>query len=459
MDNRFITLLRTVRASYWFVPSVMVLGAFILAAATFWLDTQVSADAIREIGFLAVREPDGARAILSAIAGSLISVVGITFSITIAAVSFASGNYGPRIIGNFMRDRGNQVTLGIFVGTFVYSLLILGTVRDVTGDTDLEPFVPYYSILTTLFLTISAIGMLIYFFHHIPASINIQNLTTSLGQKLRASVSEIFPNDYTGSSDDLPDDPPDWPKVIASRTRTSVTLNDCGYIRSIDIARLEKCALDHDAYIELQYRPGEFVTEEDEVFDLYTNDQEVAEKLVTTVCKSVTVGGQKTFDQNILFLVDTLNEIGIRALSPGVNDPQTAIACMDWMRAAANSFGDRPLETTSDPVRVKVEPLRFYDFIDRAFGSVRPYAAGDRNAALHLVMVLTEIADDLPQGKRRTQVTEELDRFIAEVKALNPNTPWRDEVVRRYDEAQTLLSSKKARRRLRNSRAWFGGKA
>jgi uncharacterized membrane protein len=459
MRSYLTSLFRQIRTSYWFLPGMMVLGAFILASVTQRVDIAVGAEALRGVWPLSVASPGGARAILSAIAGSIISVAGVTFSITIATVSFASGNYGPRLISNFMRDRANQVILGVFIGTFVYAILILGAVREAGEADDIEAFVPYASLLVALVLTLTSIGMLIYFFHHVPESIDIQHLTTQLGRQLRKQMTALFPNDYDGHDEVTPYGEA-FDREAEGRKRISITANTDGYVEAIDTKKLEELAEEHDLLIDLQYAPGDFLTKEGVILDAMPTSPPVTDDLTGSLQKTFAIGQQKTKEQNVLFLVDTLVEIAGRALSPGVNDPQTAIACFNWLHVGTNAFGSRdPEEEGSGPHRLKVSRLTFDQFVTHSFTAVRPYAATDRNAALHMLTVLTEIAARLPEGDRLVRIEHEIHALVAEVEALNANATWTADVSRRFSLAQRALRSKDARLTLRSDADWFEGRA
>ena len=176
-----------VRASYWFLPSVLVVGSIGLATLSQFIDRNTDMLPFDLPDALRAKKATGARASLSMIAQSMIGVAGMMFSMTIVAVTFASGNYGPRLIGNLMRDRGNQWSLGILIATFVYAALILNAVQDDTGgSTDL--FVPYYSMAITQGLTLVSVLTMIYFVHHVPETINVSNITAKLGHKLNEEV-------------------------------------------------------------------------------------------------------------------------------------------------------------------------------------------------------------------------------------------------------------------------------
>ena len=178
------TWLSSLRRTYWFWPSAMTAGAVVLGFALPLLDATLGADWTRSVGFVRATQVDGARAILTTLAGAALGVAGVAFSITIVAVSFASANFGPRLIGNFMADRTNQIILGVFVATFVYCITVLSTVHDrVELEEDvLQAFVPQISTLFAVLLTLASVGALIHYIHHIPESINVMNLTASLGR-------------------------------------------------------------------------------------------------------------------------------------------------------------------------------------------------------------------------------------------------------------------------------------
>lgn len=194
MYNFVFRKILKLRHNYWFWPSAMTFGAVLLGLVLPYLDARLGSEWIESVGGIRAMGADGARAILTTLAGSTLGVVGVAFSVTIVAVSFASANYGPRLIGNFMGDRKNQIILGIFIATFVYCITVLSTVHagtDVSGTTR-DAFVPQLSILLALFLTLLAVGALITYIHHIPESLNIMNLTADVGAKLQRSVIEML---------------------------------------------------------------------------------------------------------------------------------------------------------------------------------------------------------------------------------------------------------------------------
>jgi uncharacterized membrane protein len=460
MRSNLIKLLQDVRASYWFIPTLFLFAAIVLARVTIWLDLILAMETISKIPFFEVVYPEGARAVLTTIAGSIIGVAGVTFSITIATVSFASGNYGPRLIGNFMRDRGNQVILGVFIATFIYCLLVLRTVRSEGENGAL--FVPHLSLMTAMVLSLTAIGFLIYFFHHVPESIDIQRLTASLGRGLRNQVCNLFPNDYDGRDEDEDGAEP-WLKAMGKREAVPIAAGQTGFVRGFAASQAERLADKHDLYLSLAYRPGDFLTHEDVALHAYpAKGAEISNELKEQLQNLFALGDQRTPGQNVLFRVDTLVEIASRALSPGINDPQTAIACFDWLRGAANVFARRSAEAgiaeDGTAHRLRVSPVTFAAFVHHAFARPRPYVAADRNASFHVLHCLAECALPLPDGSRRACLIDEMDALVAEAEKTSAKTRWVEDLRLRRQEIASLLNAHADNRTLTQLPHWLGGR-
>lgn len=399
MRSRLFNIIEVVRASYWFIPSVMAIVAIVLGALAVWLDSSGPAsDWLSGLSWYQSAKPDGAHEVLSTIAGSMITVAGVVFSITIVALAYASSQYGPRLLTNFMTDRGNQVTLGTFIATFVYCLVVLRTIRGGDGE-----FVPQLAVMIGMVLGLASIGVLIYFIHHVPQSIHINKVVAGIGRQLIASVGNRFPRfigeeaapherafhrvpeaatALSGKGDD--------PRVV------SIAGTATGYIEAIDEDRLMEAAHRHDLVVRLRYRPGDYLHAGRTLLQAWPAER-VSRKAAEGLRGSYAVGDKRTPYGDLDFLIEELVEIAARALSPGVNDPATARTCFDWLGAGASELARRELpgsERTDNEgcVRVIAQPERFEDFIGRSFGALRQYAATDMTAALHTLRTLGEVA-------------------------------------------------------------------
>lgn len=425
----------TIRASYWFWPTVMAVGAILLAEVMSGVDKALGADWLRSIDWLTANESEGARAVLSTIAGSIITVAGVTFSMTMVAVSFAGAQFGPRLIGNFMRDTGNQITLGTFIATFVYALMLLRTVRG--GE---EAFVPHLSLMMAIGLALANVAVLIYFIHHVPETINISNITADVGRKLKDRIDRLFPHGV----DTADDEPDDTPREKFRNDGRIVRSQSNGYIEALDLKGLIEVAARHDLCVRLDYRPGDFATEGD-VLCVGAPRDAVTEDAVDGIRKCFAMGPERTISQNELFLVDQLIEIMARALSPGVNDPFTAMNCINWLgvglrRMAQASVGSALLTDDDGEVRVLARPVDFGAFCDHLFGRSRPYVSSDRNAALHMLGMIGNAMMAIDRRDQRSILLGHAEVLAEACAAELPLRDSRDTVERHYEQLQNLMN-------------------
>ncbi|TVP50835.1 MAG: DUF2254 domain-containing protein, partial [Gemmatimonadales bacterium] len=189
MKARFSTFLDRIRSSYWFLPAVMSLLAVGLSTLMLSLDRRYADRIPSDAWWLYGGEAEGARVVLSAVVTSMISVTSVVFSITIVALTLAAGQFGSRVLRNFMRDRGNQITLGTFIATFVYAMLVLRTVR---GVEDAE-FVPPLAMSMGILLVFVSVSVLIYFIHHVASSIQADSVVHSIAVETEDAIERLFP--------------------------------------------------------------------------------------------------------------------------------------------------------------------------------------------------------------------------------------------------------------------------
>lgn len=462
MHAQILKYIQDLRASYWFVPTCMVLAAVLLSALMNWLDSRYGAEWLRGYSWLTATRTEGARSVLTVIAGSIIGVAGVTFSITMVAVSFASANFGPRLVGNFMRDRGNQFTLGTFIGTFVYCLMVLRTVRNASAQdasTSYDAFVPHLSILVALTLALASVGVLIFFIHHVPETINVGNLASKVGAALRKGVVDLFPDTDDMQPDEESSDV-SWDGRTRGRWHFPVYAGISGYIQTLLVKRLGEITGEHDLLVRVQYRPGDFVINNSIVFDVWSNT-EVSEDVIAKLEACIAVGTHRTAHQNVLFLADELVEIIGRALSPGINDPFTAITCLNWLKVGIACFllevEKRQRPESSDPVWLY--PITFERFVSAIFDQTRQYVCTDRNVALHTIALLTELAALSQPGFRRDLLLDHMKKLADACAEVLPEFSGGIEVAKRYDDALKILSDPDGYDVYRNSQGWFGGRA
>ena len=410
MNLTTLEFIRGIRASYWFVPSVMVVLAIALGALMVWLDAGPAATFFDDLSWYQKSKPEGAREVLSTIAGSMITVAGVVFSITIVAISFAANQYGPRILTNFMGDRGNQVTLGTFVATFTYSVVVLRTIH--AGDTD---FVPQLAVLVAMILALCSIAVLIYFIHHVPESIHINTVTARIGRQLIKSITAQSPSGAKHRSVNDEDESKrleQAAQALFGAPVAAVRSDTDGYLQLIDEDMLVDIACEHDVVFRLERATGEFVFTGQAIASVSSGPTE--EQVCADARRSWSIGKKRTPEQDLLFLIDELVEIAARALSAGVNDPHTANTCVDWLTAAAAQLarGWNPSRFRCDRnghLQVVLPDADFRTQIDRGFGQVRPYLAGDVNATTHALSAIESLAAVCHTDDQREVLIEQVD--------------------------------------------------
>lgn len=200
--SRLRALWEYLRGTYWAVPSAMAVAAAGLSFGAIQLDEFTTTTVLDRLSWVYTGGPEGARAVLSTIASSMITVAGVTFSITIVALTLASQQFGPRLLRNFLRDPGNQIVLGTFVSTFIYCLLVLRTVR----GSDEEEFVPHLAVTLGVGLAMLSLGVLIYFIHHVATSIQAARIIANVAEDLEGAINQLFPDSVgeDASTADLP---------------------------------------------------------------------------------------------------------------------------------------------------------------------------------------------------------------------------------------------------------------
>jgi uncharacterized membrane protein len=396
MHSTIIQLKNKIAGSMWFIPSLMSLGAMILSYVTLTLDERHAGDLAMEGIFLFRGTADGARAVLQAIAGSMITVAGTVFSITIVALTLAANQFGPGLLSNFLRDRVNQFVLGAFVSTFIYCMLVLRTVR-VTDD---FKFVPAISTSIAILFAILSFAVLIYFIHHIATSLNARHLVSSVHRNLDRSLEDYFPHPRGRAKVPRGEIPEDFDEESGL-----VLAEETGYVDEIDSAALAKIAADHDLIVRVERRPGHFVTPGAEMLRVYPKVR-LSKKLASELQSNVYLNIERTRTQDIEFAVDQLVEVALRALSPSINDPFTAITCLDWLGASLCKLAGRDLSERRivDPVgrlRVLVRTSTYEGVADAAFLQIRQQARGQAAVTIRLLETLERIARCVEEDDQR----------------------------------------------------------
>jgi len=372
MKTKLQSIWESIHTSFWFFPTVISVVA---------------------IGLYAYPGgPEGARLMLSTIAGSTITVAGVTFSITIAALTMASSQFGPRLLRNFMADKGNQIVLGMFVGTFIYCLIVLRTVQDNTNGF----FVPELAVTLAIFLALASFGVLIYFFHHASSSIQAEQVVGTIYRELITEIDHTFPEESENQSGPAESQGPDGSEGLPRECTFSVSAEESGYLRAMDVESLLSLASDRDLVIRLAYRPGDFVFEQTPL--AWIGPKENADRRVhRKVRRAFVLGTYRSLEQDVEFPVQQLVDMALRALSPSLNDPYTAVNCIDRLGAAICHLSGRqsPPARRYDKaghLRLSLDVHTYEGIVDAAFNQIRQSAQRSPGVSIRLLETLQAIA-------------------------------------------------------------------
>lgn len=376
-------LLTDLRNSLWFVPTLIVITAAVLAYIMLELDGIVGGEALARFPRFFGAGAEGSRQLLASIASSTITVTGVVFSITIVALSLAAAQYSPRVLRHFMGDRTNQLVLGVFVGVYVYCLMVLRTVRG--GD---ESFVPGISILFALLLALVGIGFLIFFIHHIALSIQVSHISSRLAEEAIHALKAAYPEPGgKARDDDVTDVPSVWQPVPSAET---------GYVQQVDVDRLVRCALACGRVLRMEKRVGDFVIGGHPLVSI-SGEGEPSRKLTGQVQGAYAINAYRDISQDPDFGVQQLVDIALKALSPGVNDVGTARNVLNYVTAILCELAMRD---TAEVERVICEGRlafikrnrTFEEIFDAAVGPVRRHAVDNAEMVLHVLRALGEVA-------------------------------------------------------------------
>jgi uncharacterized membrane protein len=392
MKTRLINLWQNLRSSYWVIPSLLSVGAILLAVGMVSVDEIILTKGFALPDGVYKGGPEGARTLLSTVAGSMINVTGITFSITIVALTLASSQFGSRLLRNFMRDTGNQVVLGVFLATFVYCLIVLWTVRGGTGET---VFVPHLSITVGFALTLGSLGVLIYFIHHTAQSIQAENVIAAVGRDLDEAIDYFYPEKVdAGFEEEIEESRHILPPYFESEA-CSVLSQAAGYLLAIELDSLVRQAQEHDLVIKLCRSPGHYVmvgTLLAKVWPAHAYKDDSG----PDIKHCFLLGKQRSGEQDVEFAAHQLVEIALRALSPGMNDTFTALHCIDRLgdslaRLAKRRFPSRFVYDEDRELRVVTVRNSFEEILNTSFDQIRQNGRKNAAVTIRLLEMIREI--------------------------------------------------------------------
>jgi uncharacterized membrane protein len=397
----------SLRSSFWFLPALIVLAALALAVGLVALDRSFGEMPGERWPVVFAADADGARELLAVIAGSMMTVAGVVFSITIVALAQASTQYTSRVLRNFMRDRGNQVVLGVFLGVFAYCLAVL---RTITTNGDGGGFVPSVAVVTALALALLAVAFLVYFIHHVAASIQSGAIARGIAVDTLHTIDKVYPDALEGDEDEPVHD------LDTGLRWHPVPALEMGYIESLDLDALHAFAREHDVVVRMERSVGEFASPDRAIASIGAAGAPGADA-AQELAGMFAIDSYRTIEQDVAFGIRQLVDVALKALSPGINDATTAVTSLDYLsvilqRLAGRRIVPRPL-CDGDAVRVLPAGPGFERLLALAFDQIRENAHGNTTVLLRMLQAIEQVRAGTRSPQRLRMLDEQRDVVAA----------------------------------------------
>lgn len=377
MSSRLRTLVERLRSGFWAVPTLGVLLSGVLALGLVQLDRELS-EGLGRVTFGA--GADGAREVLGAITTSMITFTGLVFSITIVVLSLTSSQFSPRVLRTFLRDRQTQVSLGVFLGTFVYAVLVLRTVSGVEDDA----FVPAVATTGGVLLLLVCVGIFVAYIHHITSMIQISSILASISGDARGVLEAEMPTDL-----------PPTPVVVRPRGPVAVLpAPRSGVLVDLDVGGLVRLARDADVALVSKLHYGGFVPEGAPLLEVHRGD---AGRLdAAAAVGAFRLGQERTMQRDVAFGFRQLADIAAKALSPGVNDATSAVQALDGLHDLLRRLATRTLPSGAHAdeqgqIRLYLPQPLFADYLHLALDEAEQYGA----ESIQVQRRITALLDDV----------------------------------------------------------------
>lgn len=401
-----------IRASAWTLPAACVIVAVGLSQLTLYMDTEFGESMFDSTAYLKIWTVASAQSLLSTIASSTLSLAGVAFSSIMVTMTLATQQFGPRLLRNFMKDRSSQLCLGVLMGTFVYCLFIIrGPRSEQDGD-----FVPQLSTIVAMALAIASLFFFIHFIQHVLSTIQEERVLADAYSGLEKTIHNIFPSDVDAGEQERVPEP-------SEGTGWAVEAGKSGYIQAIDYEALTKIARQYDVVLWAVCRAGWFITARRTAVRVIQGGEDSLDtdkSFIQSIQKCIYVGSSRTPEQDFEYGIRQLVEVCLRALSPGVNDPFTAVDCIDYLGAALESVFARPLPGSilrdgDGNIRVVKSVTEYSGLVCAAVDQVRQASRMDCAVSCQLLDMLQNVA-------KTAQLQEQQQVLLNQASLINHDT-------------------------------------
>ena len=389
------------RVSFWFTPAIMALAAILLAWAMYGVDARIPNEALESSRFVLSGSVDQLRGILVSIGTTVLATAGVVFTLLTLPLSTVVAQYGSRLLRVFLGDRTTQTVLGMFVGTFVYCIVAATTIE----SAEVQPDGPQITATMGLLLMMTTFGALILLVQHISTMLQAPNIAATAGAEL-LRIARVENPDEVVNRDDISRLAQDDRLGTMETEAYPVRVRRNGYIQSIDPAILLTLAQEEDLVVRLLHKPGDFVWNDVAVAAVWPAVR-VDERLDKQLRRAFRVGNQRTPTQDVECAINQLVEMAVRAMSPAINDPFTAMTCLDHIGVGLALFvrqGEESLNTfdRQGKLRLVFEPVTFDVLLSAAFDMLRHAGCDNANVLLHMLGVIESIGGQTqsPEARR-----------------------------------------------------------
>ncbi len=359
---------------------------------------------------------------VSTLAGSMMTVLGVTFSMTLVALVLASSQYTSRVLRIFMRSWVTQTTLGVFAGTFTYCLIILRTIR----NDSVEEFIPGLAVFFAFVLALCSVGVLIFFIHHIASSIQASSLIASVARETYSAIDRLFPCEKEqGAGEEKDEDEETLLRILNEKTWFAVPAKESGYIQSVDSDVLLRLARKKETILRMEHGIGDFVVQKTVLVSLALEEAPDKET-ISAINEAYSISIHRTVDQDPAFGVRQIEDIAVKALSSGVNDTSTAVMCIDYLTAILAHLTGRKLPPSrlckDGELRVITIVPTFESLLADSFDQIRRNAAGNVAIMTCILSALANVASLTDSQRHRVALYEQM-QWLAELAERTIESP------------------------------------
>ena len=433
------------RTSYWFVPLVMAVLAVLLAQLMLWIDARIPNETLSGYKVIFSEDTEQARVTLTNLAGTMLSTAGVVFTLLTLPLSLAASQFGSRLLRLYLRDRTTQGVLGVFVATFAYCLAVVLAIP----PADYEPDAPQLTATVGLLLSLSAFASLLVLIHHIATSLQAPNVAAAAGAELRHVMSaSILPSrrrPVTEHPAVVGTDPPSLPALV-EREGCPIYSDGTGYIEEVDPVLAIPLANRRNLVIRLVRKPGDFVQVGDRIA-LAWPSQDADQEVISQIRSCYRLGNERIPTQDIEYAIQQLVEMAVRAMSAAINDPYTAMTCLDHLGAGLAVYAERNgyqpyLYDSGNRLRVIFDPLTFGGLLDGAFNMIRHASRDNADVLLSLLDAIERIAARSSTADQRAELLRQV-RLVEAESQTGSSIAWDQERVgRRCAELASRLSAR-----------------